>query len=169
MNSSLVTVATFGNPLSANLARNLLQDEGITAFVADENTTGTVWYLSNALGWVKLQVAEVDAPRARELLKATPAEHRSELDEALPVTDDEDAIPVPNVRELNAQRALRGAVFGLIMPPLLVYVIWLLIEIGMSGEPLSRRGHRSAVAAAAITLPMFTFWTWLFTGGPYSH
>ena len=42
MSDRLATVATFGCPVEANLARNRLEVAGIKAFLADEETVGMV-------------------------------------------------------------------------------------------------------------------------------
>ncbi len=65
----LVTVARFVNPVEASLARNCLEGAGVEAFLADVATVSVAWQLSNALGGVKLQVAESDAARARLALR----------------------------------------------------------------------------------------------------
>jgi hypothetical protein len=61
-----VTLATFGDPTSAHVARLALEGQGIRCFVVDENM-GTL-YIPVAVGGVKLQVAEADAERAAEIL-----------------------------------------------------------------------------------------------------
>src|SRR3954467_15226270 len=69
---SLTTVATFNSPHEAALARNLLAQEGITAYVVDAETVGMIWHAGGALGGVKVQVAESDARRARAVLASRP-------------------------------------------------------------------------------------------------
>lgn len=64
----LVTVATFSAPYEAQLAKGLLETNGIQAFVADEYTIGINWFYSNALGGVRVQVAETDAGQSLKLL-----------------------------------------------------------------------------------------------------
>ena len=69
----LVTVATFSLPTAAEAQKLLLEHEGIRAFLADDNLVGMNWFLSNAVGGVKLQVAASDAERAREILQRSQA------------------------------------------------------------------------------------------------
>jgi DNA-directed RNA polymerase subunit M/transcription elongation factor TFIIS len=71
---NLVTVAAFSYPYEAELACGRLEAEGIEAVIADENMVSMNWLYSNAIGGVRLQVAESDAPRAREILETTSAE-----------------------------------------------------------------------------------------------
>jgi hypothetical protein len=66
----LVTVAAFQDPYEAHLFRGRLQAEGISAFVAHEMHVANKWYLSNALGGVKVQVSCDDIERARGVERA---------------------------------------------------------------------------------------------------
>lgn len=65
----LITVATFMNPLEAHIVRGRLEAEHIETYVAHEHHIWANWFLSTALGGVKLQVKPEDAPRAREILR----------------------------------------------------------------------------------------------------
>lgn len=61
----LQTVATFTSPWEAQLAKAVLESEGIEAMIADENLIRLYWALSNAIGGVKVQVRPDDLERAR--------------------------------------------------------------------------------------------------------
>jgi hypothetical protein len=65
----LITIATFTNPLEAHIVRGRLEAENIETFVAHEHHIWANWFLSTALGGVKLQVNPEDAQRAREILR----------------------------------------------------------------------------------------------------
>jgi hypothetical protein len=70
-------------------------------------------------------------------------------------------------REQDADRALRGAVIGLLFLPLQLYVFWLLLRVFVSDEELGAGKRRKAVVAALINLPiMFSFCLllWLICG-----
>jgi len=54
----LTTIASYSFPYEAHIARAKLESEGIPAFVADEHTISMQWLYSNALGGVRLQVAD---------------------------------------------------------------------------------------------------------------
>jgi hypothetical protein len=71
MSQRPVTVATFAHAVEAQLARNLLEAEGITAYLANENNVFPGAY--DLVGRVGLQVAAEDAPRAVGLLAAVEA------------------------------------------------------------------------------------------------
>jgi hypothetical protein len=64
----LVTVASFPDAAEAELARERLELEGITAFVIGGQTAGVMPFLTGPTGGVRLQVAPGDAERAREAL-----------------------------------------------------------------------------------------------------
>jgi hypothetical protein len=66
----LVTVASFPDSAEAELARERLALEGISAFVIGAQTDGVMPFLTGPTGGVRLQVAPVDVARAREVLEA---------------------------------------------------------------------------------------------------
>ena len=65
----LVTIATFTSPLEAHIVRGRLETERIETYVAHEHHIWANWFLSTALGGVKLQVKPEDAQRARDILR----------------------------------------------------------------------------------------------------
>lgn len=58
----------------------------------------------------------------------------------------------PNRAEANAERAFKGAAFGLIFIPLQFYVTLLLADVFFGGEPLRARYRRRAIVAAAVNV-----------------
>lgn len=163
MSDELVTIATFASSFEANLARQRLAEVDIPTFVADEQTVGLAWHLSNALGGVRLQVRRGDATEAlttlaEQAVSEIPVSQNSEpsfrdapnhLEFAVDISS-----PVPTSREQNAERARRGAVLGLLFWPLQLYVFWLLMKVLISREQLSPSNRRSAVIASIINLPV---------------
>jgi hypothetical protein len=69
MSEKLITIATFANPVEANLAKNRLETAGIRAFLADEETVDMAWQLTGAVGGIKLQIPEGDEEVALSLLE----------------------------------------------------------------------------------------------------
>jgi hypothetical protein len=69
MNEKLVTVARFGDYIKADLARQLLEDEGISAFVMGQNV-GNVYSGVPVVVDIELQTAESQAEEARSILEA---------------------------------------------------------------------------------------------------
>jgi hypothetical protein len=166
---NLVTVATFWSPIEANLARNRLEAAGLRAFLAGEESVGMAWYLTNAFGGIKLQVRDEEAQEAHSILAegnaSSPAASRHTAEALSPLseleqpgepseTDVAESVPVPTSREQNADRAFRGAVFGLLLLPLQLYVFWLLVKVFVAEERLDPKQCRNAVVAAIINLPV---------------
>jgi hypothetical protein len=73
MTEKLVTVAVFGAPYEAGMAKSELEACGVPAFVADEFTIGANPLYSNALGGIKVQVPASYAEEAREILSGKPS------------------------------------------------------------------------------------------------
>ena len=48
----VITIARFGNAITANLVKQDLEAEGITAFLADEITISINWHWTVAVGWI---------------------------------------------------------------------------------------------------------------------
>ena len=82
MNEKLITIARFDNYIEAELAKQRLEDEGITAFVAGENANN-VYGGVPAVSDIELQTPESQAEQALRLLEANASQKdgRSEADE----------------------------------------------------------------------------------------
>ena len=65
----MITVASFSKPEEAHLLRLRLEAGGVPAFVQDENMVQMDWMYSNAIGGVRVQIAEEDVARAKEILE----------------------------------------------------------------------------------------------------
>ena len=110
MSDVLMTVATFGDPVEANLAKNRLESSGVQAFLADEETVNMDWLLGNAIGRIKLQVGDQDAEAARTLLS-----QHSDLDATAALGPEEIrfesslAEPTPGWEDLMRRRSGTGS------------------------------------------------------------
>jgi hypothetical protein len=71
MVEKLVTIATYSNPIDANLAKLKLASEDIDCFLAGENAVAVY---GSIVGTVKLQVRQSDVQRATEALNQPPDE-----------------------------------------------------------------------------------------------
>jgi hypothetical protein len=60
----MTTISTFTVPEEAHLFRTFLESRGIEGFVLDENVVQLFWHYSNAIGGVRVAVAEVDEDEA---------------------------------------------------------------------------------------------------------
>jgi hypothetical protein len=65
----MLTVATFIKPEDAHMLRLRLEAGGVPAYIQDENMVQTDWLYSNAIGGVRVQIAEDDVARAKEILQ----------------------------------------------------------------------------------------------------
>ncbi len=65
----LITVGAYPTAAQAALAKNLLETEGIPAFVEDD-ATGDLFHLSSPFGEAKVSVAAEHAVQARAILDA---------------------------------------------------------------------------------------------------
>jgi Putative prokaryotic signal transducing protein len=72
MQGEWVTIAAFSQPIEAHLARTKLESEGIACMVGDEYLVRVDWFLSNAIGGVKVMVPAWEAERARDILRPRP-------------------------------------------------------------------------------------------------
>lgn len=66
----LLTVAAFDTPTRAAILASRLEAEGIECFIADAETIGMHALLAGAVGGVKVQVREADAPRAMDIVRS---------------------------------------------------------------------------------------------------
>ncbi|MFW6456759.1 MAG: hypothetical protein ACOC0A_00545 [Planctomycetota bacterium] len=161
MTDELVTVATFDTPTAAGFMRSQLEAEGIRVYTANEEVVGLAWHLGNAVGGIKLQVVEDDAQRAISILEEveddTPITseewQREEFDDSVGagVADEEDARREAPIDEL-ARRALRSALFGLLILPLQLYSLWLLVQIARENVPLGSSNQRRMLMAGVLDM-----------------
>lgn len=104
MSVRLVTVATFDMPHKADLAKAALEEAGIPAEVNDREVVAMDWLLLNAVGGIKLQVAEENAERAVAVIE--PFTRPGAFEQ--PVSDEElerQALAEPTEDEVRASRA----------------------------------------------------------------
>lgn len=171
MKDSLVTVASFGDVLEANLAKGMLESDGIQAYLAGGEVASMAWHLTGAIGGIKLQVASRDEQSARALLAAVRNKGSQDDGEdweagAEEFGDDADAEPSATTephreltsRDQTADRALRGALLGVLFFPIQFYVWWLLVDIAGSEESLAADKRHRAIVAAIISVPYLVVW-----------
>jgi len=63
----MIIVASFSKLEEAHLLRLRLEAGGVPSFAQDENMVQMDWMYSNAFGGVRVQIAEEDADRAKEI------------------------------------------------------------------------------------------------------
>jgi hypothetical protein len=129
----------------AYLARAHLLDAGIEVWVADQSLVSMVWHLDRAVGGVKLQVRERDAPQAARLL----------ADARQPVAPATESTP-----EETAERAMRAAAFGWLAPPLHLYSLWLVGRLLFAKVRLSIVARKRLAWACFLDGPVLLWLTW---------
>ena len=75
--SGVATVASFHDPMEAQIVRAMLESAGIDATLADLNLITVDWPMSVALGGVRVQVPVADLEEAKKLVAAY---HAGELE-----------------------------------------------------------------------------------------
>ncbi|MBM4396010.1 MAG: DUF2007 domain-containing protein [Deltaproteobacteria bacterium] len=175
---SLVTVATYDDPLDANLARNVLLAGGVEAVLLDEHAVASR-HVGGTFGGIRLQVLATDEAQAMELL-AEGVEGRGEYVDGVPDElrdDDHDRFgdrpgrrPADRAnggaqRDAEADRAMTAAAWSILVPPLALLVafrLWRVATLPGPLDPWRRRkatlaGMVAAGAAAVGTLVVFLF------------
>ena len=76
---NFVPVRAFDNYISAHIAMGRLQEDGINCWLKDENTVTINPILSNAIGGIKLMVADDQIEKAVELLNQIQEQKRKQF------------------------------------------------------------------------------------------
>jgi|SRR5882757_230260 len=72
-------LATYDNYFSANTTLGLLEENSINCHLKDENIVTVDPFLNNAVGGIKLMVAEVQFVRAQEIIKEAETDYLNEV------------------------------------------------------------------------------------------
>jgi hypothetical protein len=64
----IITFESYYDPMLAHIVRTRLEANGISCFIADENTIGANPLYNQAVGGVKLKIFERDLQKCREIL-----------------------------------------------------------------------------------------------------
>jgi predicted RNA-binding Zn-ribbon protein involved in translation (DUF1610 family) len=76
---NFIIAQVYSNYIDANIMMGRLEEEGINCWLKDENTVTIDPILTNAVGGIKLMVAEPQAERAFELLREFRKQQQSVL------------------------------------------------------------------------------------------
>lgn len=68
MANDFVVIQTYDNPAEADMAKHLLEDEGILVFLENRDIVQATWGISILVGGVRLQVPRDQAELASQLL-----------------------------------------------------------------------------------------------------
>ncbi|MFN7734275.1 MAG: putative signal transducing protein [Pirellula sp.] len=168
MSNDFQTVATFWNPNEAQLARALIESEGIQVVLMGYEAISSDWLLSNAIGGVQLQVLESQVDRAVAILEDSgPFGRRSlvsgtgegEVDDGSDgegfedsreeVDDDRAQL---SEKEESVDRFLKTSILSWIFFPLSLYALWLLWSVLDNPEPVGEKYTRKVWIGTLIQL-----------------
>ncbi len=149
MAGRLVTIATFALPLEAHIARNALAAANIPVTLNNEESSMLFGQGTNVLSGVRVVVREEDEEAAVKVLDATfggeedvpENELTAQAEAAEPedsVPPDEDGQPLSE-RDQYARRAWLAAIFGLVVPLLWFYAMYLFLNAAFGDGTLSDR------------------------------
>jgi DNA-directed RNA polymerase subunit RPC12/RpoP len=68
MEDKIVTLTSYYDPMEAQIVRGRLEANGISCFIADDNTLAANPFYNQALGGIKIKVFEHDLEKCREIL-----------------------------------------------------------------------------------------------------
>ena len=124
-----ITVLTTDLPQEAHLAKAKLESEGISVFLKDEMTAQVHNFYSNAIGGVKLQVAEKDYQKAKDILKTAGYIQEPEQDENKTLKKfDRISAKIPFIGKMMLELRLVGFIALIILA-----IIGLILIISRSG------------------------------------
>lgn len=106
---SLVTVATFRDPVDAQVYKAMLEGAGIPAFVTDEHLVSTQWLYSTAVGGVKLQVDAEHLDAARDFLGTNAEGALAGVEECSQPAVDGDTCPACGSESVRASQIFRSS------------------------------------------------------------
>jgi hypothetical protein len=136
-----VVIRKFSFPHEAELSANYLREHEIRARVDSNVLVNLDPFYSDAFGGIRLHVPERDAGRADELLLELEAATKAARAERDPMT----------LADRTAERALNGAVLGIVLPVLANFLsLWLVLRVDWNA--LSEKGRRRVMIAIAIDL-----------------
>ncbi|ADG69948.1 hypothetical protein Plim_4137 [Planctopirus limnophila DSM 3776] len=186
MSHDLVTLRVFWNEVEANIAASILRRENIKVYLSGGEIASMDWTLANAIGGIRLQVAEQDVERSEELLELAVSEDADTLQARTEENGsgnpdkaddhesnwDEDELPdryqlsddaarryeeTLSLREQKAGYALRSATIGLLFIPLQFYTAYLIHEVYTLEGQLRSRYVRYTWVACLFAAPCLMF------------
>jgi hypothetical protein len=158
--------ATFDNAVTAEMAKNLLESQGVPVMLSDEETVATAWNLSNAVGGIKLHVPVEALGRAEYLLehKAAPPRTDEEIADAIAATPEAAlaaAGPGPiepfddTATDIEVDKVLKATVFALLFFPAQLYTLYRLWMLRYADPPVREKDRWKVRLAYALSLPLW--------------
>lgn len=153
MLNDLMEIARFHSAFNAAMARNRLDDAGITARLDGEAMANWFWHFGSSIGGVRLLVNNEDAQRAAAVLASDAA---IADDSAIDFGDDSpiDAEQTAEAPAEEVTRAFRASIMGLLLlPPLLnIYSTYLIFRHRLLRPPWNWRVLVALMANSLVFL-----------------
>ena len=128
--TKLITITSYSEPIEAYIVKGRLEAEGIPAFIANEHHISLSWYLSHALGGVKIQVHIKDKNKAEEILSSLKSgEYEEELKNE-----------IKNIENNNCPNCGSASYVSKFSLPLLL-LVWLSLGLAVI-FPIRRSNHK---------------------------
>lgn len=122
-----IIVSTFTSPIDAHLAKTLLEAQGITVELADEQIVQSYQALSQAVGGIKLSVQQSDFLKAKQILiKAGYVQLEPQQDNAFLAWFEKITNKIPYINRLGLETKLVGSIV-LVLIVGATFIFWLLI------------------------------------------
>lgn len=188
--SDLVTVATYWDPMEAQIARLRLAQEGIPSFLEKECTVQMAWHFTNAIGGVRLNVPIARFAEARTLLAIkelfsdwAPTRCWELRLDGIPIVNEEEELAAARDREFkeplapreeHAERALRAALLGLCWEIAFLFACGHLWQFYTTDGPCRSIYRAKAVwawwiaAIMAVVIVLIATMLWLDVSMPYT-
>jgi hypothetical protein len=174
-------------PVEAQLAKQLVEAEGIPSVLQGYETVSSDWLLGNAIGGIQLQVPEHRMQQAmsalseagsfgkRSLLEpAMPTDHELETDG---IDNDQDPIEdeplTPQTgREAQIDRFYKSSIVSWVFFPFSIYSLYVFLRIKIDDQPISPAYEHRLWMGAWMQLPslilvllILRLWLIQFFGG----
>ncbi|WP_161967393.1 putative signal transducing protein [Fimbriiglobus ruber] len=170
-------MATSDIAAKAEIAKSLLEAEGIRAVISNEYLVGMYWLWSNAFGGIPVQVLEEDVEQATIVLadRFDPGELSEESCEEESTRQTPAAVPEPDEPEIRGEQsppheapdqpddpdsreryswwAFVFSYYAGVFPPFAVYALYLYFNAVMGQGPVSKLGQIGLIAVGVIVLP----------------
>ena len=153
------SVATFGNSVEAGIAAGALQDHGFDVHVANAELSDMAWYLTNAMGGVKVMVPDHQVQEASAVIEQLRIETSDSDEEGNDgeLEDEGETLGRPAM-DVEVDRGFRAAMLGLLFFPLNFYSVYLLLRICWKFDAWSSANRwkwRSAMLMNTLILGLF--------------
>ena len=110
---SLVKFKYYTNSIEANRDKQILANNGLESFIANEQTIQSDWLLSQALGGIQLQVFDNDLEKAEEILNQFLEEEQINLEVEHTISSPEFKFTCPKCNSNHLYRDENpGGLFG---------------------------------------------------------